>query len=268
MASVRLSVRRAATWSDRFAHAPRRRGRRDHAGALPRARPARRDEARPDAGVRGRPRGRGGDPRPRRGGPGRGRARRGVRRRRRRDALDRRPDRRDEELRARHPGLGDAARARARRRRSTLRVVSAPALGRRWWAARGERRVAGDGEPWRVSAVARSRTASASTHGPARHAAGLGRVVRRAGAPAASAISGSTASSPRARSTLAAETRPDWDYAAVRLIVEEAGGRCTTFDGERPPPRAERRCPRTALLHDEAASCSARRLDRSSDDVV
>ena len=25
-----------------------------------------------------------------------------------------------------------------------------------------------------------------------------------------------------------------WDYAAVRLIVEEAGGRCTTFDRRRP----------------------------------
>jgi histidinol-phosphatase len=25
-----------------------------------------------------------------------------------------------------------------------------------------------------------------------------------------------------------------WDYAAVRLVVEEAGGRCTTFDGGEP----------------------------------
>ncbi len=29
-----------------------------------------------------------------------------------------------------------------------------------------------------------------------------------------------------------------WDYAAVALIVEEAGGRCTTFDGESPTPGA------------------------------
>ena len=44
---------------------------------------SRRDEARPDAGLGGRPRGRGGDPRPGRARPaGRGRARRGVRRRR------------------------------------------------------------------------------------------------------------------------------------------------------------------------------------------
>ena len=25
-----------------------------------------------------------------------------------------------------------------------------------------------------------------------------------------------------------------WDYAAVQLIVEEAGGRCTTFEGNEP----------------------------------
>jgi len=25
-----------------------------------------------------------------------------------------------------------------------------------------------------------------------------------------------------------------WDYAAVRLLVEEAGGRCSTFDGSAP----------------------------------
>jgi histidinol-phosphatase len=27
-----------------------------------------------------------------------------------------------------------------------------------------------------------------------------------------------------------------WDYAAIRLIVEEAGGRCTTFAGDSPAP--------------------------------
>jgi histidinol-phosphatase len=27
-----------------------------------------------------------------------------------------------------------------------------------------------------------------------------------------------------------------WDYAAVRLLVEEAGGRCTTFAGQPPAP--------------------------------
>jgi histidinol-phosphatase len=29
-----------------------------------------------------------------------------------------------------------------------------------------------------------------------------------------------------------------WDYAAVALLVEEAGGRCSTFAGEQPRPGA------------------------------
>ena len=86
--------------------------------------------------------------------PRRGRARRGVRRRRRRREVDRRPDRRHDELRARRPGLGDAARARARGRVVERRLVSAPALGRRWWAVRGEGAFA-DGE--RVPRLARRR---------------------------------------------------------------------------------------------------------------
>jgi histidinol-phosphatase len=27
-----------------------------------------------------------------------------------------------------------------------------------------------------------------------------------------------------------------WDYSAVQLLVEEAGGRCTTFEGAAPSP--------------------------------
>jgi len=29
-----------------------------------------------------------------------------------------------------------------------------------------------------------------------------------------------------------------WDYAPVRLLVEESGGSCTTFAGEAPTPGA------------------------------
>ena len=111
-----------------------RRRRRDHARPLPLARSARRDEARPDARVRGRPRRRGGGARARRRvGSRRGRHRRGAGRRRRRRALDRRPDRRDEELRARRARVGDAARARAggrgRRRRRVGAGARPPLVG-------------------------------------------------------------------------------------------------------------------------------------------
>ena len=48
-----------------------------------------------------------------------------------------RPDRRHVQLRPRHPGVGHADRPDARRRGPVVGVVSAPALGRRWWAASG-----------------------------------------------------------------------------------------------------------------------------------
>ena len=140
-----------------------------------------RDEARPDAGHRGRPRRRGGDPRARRdAGPGEsvlgeefGDDGGDV-------ALDRRPDRRDDELRARHPGLGNAARARARRRRrgrrSCRRRRSAAAGGRR--AARAPSRADGERMP-RVGRGA-DRGLRRLDDGAARDAAGLGRGRARA----------------------------------------------------------------------------------------
>jgi histidinol-phosphatase len=44
-----------------------------------------------------------------------------------------------------------------------------------------------------------------------------------------------------------------WDYAAVRLIVEEAGGRCTTFDGSAPAP-GESLLSTNGVLHTTAAA--------------
>jgi histidinol-phosphatase len=100
-------------------------------------------------------------------------------------------------------------------------VVSAPALGRRWWAARGEGAFAG-GEPIRVSGVPELAQASVScSYGRdlARlepqvwHARGLGDFWQH---------------------MLVAEGALDaaldsvlslWDYAAVEPIVTEAGGR-------------------------------------------
>ena len=85
-----------------------------------------------------------------------------------RGALDRRPDRRDEELRPRHPGVGNAARARARRRRRRRGRVGAgarpPLVG---GARRGRGWAAASGEPCRVSAVARIEDCVVSTTGRA-----------------------------------------------------------------------------------------------------
>ena len=44
-----------------------------------------------------------------------------------------------------------------------------------------------------------------------------------------------------------------WDYAPVQLLVEEAGGRCTTFTGADPAP-GESFVATNAALHDEVVS--------------
>jgi histidinol-phosphatase len=41
-----------------------------------------------------------------------------------------------------------------------------------------------------------------------------------------------------------------WDYPAVQLIVEEAGGRCTTFEGDAPTPERSL-LSSNGLLHDQ-----------------
>ena len=43
-----------------------------------------------------------------------------------------------------------------------------------------------------------------------------------------------------------------WDYAGVRLIIEEAGGRCTTFAGGEPAHCASFLAT-NGLVHDEAS---------------
>ena len=117
-------------------------------------------------------------------------------------------------------------------------VVSAPALGRRWWAARGEGAWAA-GEPIRVSSVATIEDAVVSTASPSALPAGASTVAARAWT--------SRGFGDFWQHCLVAEGAVDvaldadlqlWDYAAVQLLVEEVGGRCTTFEGESPTPGA------------------------------
>ena len=192
--------------------------------ALPRGRPARRDEARPDAGHRRRPGGRAGAARAHRRASGPARACSA-----RRKATTAGADRwivdpidgtrnfsrgipvwatllaleRDGELvlrrrlgaRARAALVGGARRGRVRERRARS-------------ASRRSRR-----SPTRPS---RARDARATSRGSS----------RSSGTRAASAISGSTCSSPRARSTRRVDAELAlWDRAALEPIVEEAGGR-------------------------------------------
>ena len=116
-------------------------------------------------------------------------------------------------------------------------VVSAPALGRRWWAVRGEGAWAA-GEPIHVSSVARVEDSVISTASPS-------------DLPPEAASLAARAWTNRGfgdfwQHCLVAEGAVDlaldadlqlWDYAAVQLLVEEAGGRCSTFTGDPPRPK-------------------------------
>ena len=115
-------------------------------------------------------------------------------------------------------------------------VVSAPALGKRWWAERGAGAWA-DGERCRVSAVAQLEDAVVSTTSAHAMPAGWRELAGRSW--------NDRAFGDFWQHCLVAEGSVDiatdsvlnlWDYAAVQLLVEEAGGRCTTFAGNAPTP--------------------------------
>jgi histidinol-phosphatase len=132
-------------------------------------------------------------------------------------------------------------------------VVSAPALGRRWWAERGGGAFAG-GDPIRVSKVGRIEDAALSL-------------------PLELAPPGLVARCwhPRAFGDfwphmLVAEGAADgavdaigvnlWDMAPVQVIVEEAGGRFTDLDGV-PRPDGGSGLSSNGLLHDELLAALA-----------
>ncbi len=134
-------------------------------------------------------------------------------------------------------------------------VVSAPALGRRWWAERGEGAFA-DGERMAVSSVARVEDAVLSfayedgvpdVAGRAWHVRGFGDFWAHM-LVAEGAVDGA----------VDALGVSEWDLAAVQVIVEEAGGRFSDFAGS---PRIDGRGAITSngLLHDELLASVARR---------
>jgi histidinol-phosphatase len=131
----------------------------------------------------------------------------------------------------------------------TCGVASAPALGRRWWAARGEGAWR-DGQRLQVSGVATLADASVScSHGSdlARfepvvwHARGFGEFWQ-----SVLVAEGSLDAAVDARLAL-------WDYAALVPLVEEAGGRVTALDGGPPRPFEQVVCS-NGLIHEEALS--------------
>jgi histidinol-phosphatase len=125
-------------------------------------------------------------------------------------------------------------------------VISAPGLGHRWWAARGEGAFR-DGEAIGVSQVSRLADASASAK-YGRDLVALERAVWHARSLGdfwqhALVAEGSVDIAVDARLSL-------WDYSALVPILEEAGGRVTALDGGPPRPQ-EQVVSSNGLLHDE-----------------
>jgi histidinol-phosphatase len=116
-------------------------------------------------------------------------------------------------------------------------VASAPALARRWWAARGEGAFA-NGQPIRVSEVAAVEDALLCyTSGRSFDAYGLGEQFRALSARcwAARGFADFWGHVLVAEGSADVSIEPVmnlWDNAAIQVIVEEAGGRFTDLDGD------------------------------------
>lgn len=132
-------------------------------------------------------------------------------------------------------------------------VVSAPALARRWWAVRGEGAWA-NGEPCRVSGVSRLQDSSVSTTSAPDMPPGWHELAARASTSRALGDFWHHCLVAEGSVDIAAEEELNlWDYAAVRLLVEEAGGRCTTFTGGAPSPGGSF-LSTNGVLHDAAVA--------------
>jgi histidinol-phosphatase len=130
-------------------------------------------------------------------------------------------------------------------------VVTAPALGKRWWAARGEGAFA-DGRPLRVSAVRRVEDCVLTFTSPRGHGDGFWRLVERSWAPRGFGDFWQYMLLAEGAVDLCVEAEANlWDLAAPKLIVEEAGGRLTSLRGEDTAGGGD--ClASNGLLHDEA----------------
>ena len=146
-------------------------------------------------------------------------------------------------LEQRRPGRG---------RRSCRRPRSAAAGGRCAARARGPDEATG---ALPRLAVARIEDCAASTTSPRELPPGWAELVApRVGDPRPERL---LAALPRRRGRARRRRRPRivalWDYAAIALVVEEAGGRCTTFEGGEPTPEGSLLSTNGAL-HDAASA--------------
>jgi histidinol-phosphatase len=134
-------------------------------------------------------------------------------------------------------------------------LASAPALAARWSAYRGEGTWR-DGRRLKVSDVARLRDAMVFTSGsdPSKGEEANGRIARLAEIARRSRAMGGfwqhmLVAEGAIDAAMDVRSKP-WDLAADIIIVEEAGGRATTFDGKRSIYRGHL-VSSNGLLHEE-----------------
>jgi histidinol-phosphatase len=134
-----------------------------------------------------------------------------------------------------------------------LSLISAPALGRRWWAVRGDGAFAA-GQRCRVSAVAALEDAAVSTTSARRMPPGWAQIVQRAWSNRGLGDFWQHCLVAEGSLEIACDSVMKlWDYAPVQLLVEEAGGRCTTYGGGEPSVDASF-VATNGVLHDEAVA--------------
>jgi histidinol-phosphatase len=136
-------------------------------------------------------------------------------------------------------------------------LVSAPALGRRWWAVRGEGAYA-NGKRCRVSRIARVEDASISTTSARRMPRGWTELVERAWSNRGLGDFWQHCLVVEGSLDVACDSHLHvWDFAPFTLLLHEAGGRGTTFDGTEPAEGASY-VTTNRLLHDEVVSLLTR----------
>ncbi|MCO6007426.1 histidinol phosphatase [Actinoallomurus purpureus] len=163
--------------------------------------------------------------------------------------------------------------------RITVGVVSAPAMGRRWWASRGQGAHT-SGPPWNgadgAQSARRMRVSDVDDLADVHLSyAALDHWERRGLVPGLIQLSKAAryefASACFWGQMLVAEGRCDvslnprakiWDNAPIQVIVEEAGGRFSDLAGE---PRIDRNCAvvTNGLLHDEVLALLSRPPDET-----
>jgi histidinol-phosphatase len=136
-------------------------------------------------------------------------------------------------------------------------LVSAPALGRRWWAERGQGAYA-NGERCQVSSIARLEDCAVTTTSARNMPEGWRTIVQRAWSNRGLGDFWQYCLLAEGSVDIACDSVVHvWDYLPVQIVVEEAGGRCSTFAGAEPAELGSF-VATNGLLHDEAVSLLAR----------